>query len=292
MIRRKKSTKLPRPVSISRFVYYFLLVIFLATLVYVFIFSLFLKVERVIVSGTEAISRGEVEKEVASFMEGKYWNFVPKNNLLLVSGNKLEDILEKKFVKINSIIIKKSFPNILNIRIEERKSLIIWCRGEVASGSCFIVDDKGYAYAEADLESQEVKENNLIEMVDSSGREINKGERILSDEYIAFISNIKDEVYKITGINIIPLYATPSRLSEELTAQTDAGWGIRFSNEITLDKSVRTLKTFLDKKVISDYSQLEYVDLRAENKVFYKLKNSEIPVSNEGEKVENKQVKN
>jgi hypothetical protein len=288
MIRRKKSAKLHRPILTSRLAYYFLLVIFLATLVYVLIFSPFLKVERVVVSGTETISRSEVEKETVYFMEGKYWDIVPKNNLLFVLSNKLEDILEKKFVKINSISIKKSFPNILNIRIEERKSLIIWCKGEVASGNCFIVDGKGYAYTQADLESPEVKENNLIEMVDSSAREITKREKILSDDYIAFISNIKGEVYRITGINIIPHYVTPSRLSEELTAQTDAGWGIRFSNEITLDKSVRTLKTFLDKKVITDYNQLEYVDLRAENKVFYKLKNSENPVSNEGVKVEKK----
>lgn len=272
----------------ARFIYYFLLASFVATLVYVFIFSPFLKVELVIVSGTESISRSEIEKEAVSFMEGKYWNFVPKNNLLFISANKLEDILKKRFVKINSIAIKKSFPNSLSINIEERKSLIVWCKGEAASGKCFVVDDNGYAYAQADLESPEVKENNLIEMVDSSAREINNGEKILSDDYIAFISNIKDEVYKITGINIVPHYVTPSRLSEELTAQTDAGWGIRFSNEITLDKSVRTLKTFLEKKVISDYSQLEYVDLRAENKVFYKMKNSEIPVSNEGAKVENK----
>jgi hypothetical protein len=288
MIRRKKSQKFNHTTSVSRFIYYFLVVIFFATLVYVLIFSLFLKVERVAIFGAEAIKQDEIEKETESFMDGKYWKFLPRNNLLFVFKNKLEDVLRKKFVKIDSIEIKKVFPNTLDIKIKERKSLIIWCQGEVVSEKCFIVDNKGYAYTQALLESPEVKENNLIEMVDSSAREITKGEKILADDYIEFVSNIKDEIYKITGINIIPRYTTPSRLSEELSAQTDAGWGIRFSNEIPLDKSVRTLKTFLDKKVISDYGQLEYVDLRAENKVFYKLKNSENSTVKEEEKVETK----
>ena len=51
---------------------------------------------------------------------------------------------------------------------------------------------------------------------------------------------------------------------------------IYFDESIPVAKEVDTLKLVLDEKINSDQrTDLEYIDLRTENKVYYKFKNSD-----------------
>ncbi len=158
------------------------------------------------------------------------------------------------------------------MKITERKSLLLWCSG----GPCYIVDEKGYAYSGADFESPEIKENNLIRLADISAKPVNPGEKVLDEDYINFILELTEEIKKEALIDILDEYQTACRAAEDLRVKTSAGWDIYFSGQIPAKQSTRTLKTFLEKEMNEEERKnLEYIDLRVENKVYYKFKNQE-----------------
>lgn len=257
---------------ILRIIFDVLLAAFLATAAYILFFSSYLQINRLFIDGIEELDYQKVIAEINSNFEGKYLKIIPRNNFILISQNRLKNDLMEKFKKIESIEVEKRFPNAILIKIKERKALMLWCSG----GPCYIVDEKGYAYSGADFESSEIQENNLIRLVDISARPVPLGDEILSPEFVQFTLGIKDKLDEELGIGIDDEYLTRSAVAEEVQVKTSEGWDIYFNSQISLDQSINTLKLFLDEKISSDdRSKLEYVDLRVEDKVYYKFKDGE-----------------
>jgi cell division septal protein FtsQ len=255
-----------------RIIFDVLLVAFLATAVYILFFSSYLQINHLFLDGIEELDYQKIIAEINSNFDGKYLKIIPRNNFLLISQNRLKNDLMEKFKKIESIEVKKKFPNAVSVKIKERKALMLWCSG----GPCYIVDERGYAYSGADFNSPEIMENNLIRLVDISARPVNLGEKILGPEFIQFTLGIKDKLSEEIGINIGDEYLARSAIAEEVKVKTDEGWDIYFNSQISLDQSIKTLKLFMDEKINSDdRNRLEYVDLRVEDKVYYKFKNNE-----------------
>lgn len=268
---RVKKRREEAPVRFSRIAFYFLFLVFLGVAAYVFFFSPFLEINTIAISGTKNLSRENIFNDIRSEYGGKYLKFIPKNNLILVSNKRIERNIADHFRKIKSVEIRKIFPDTLQVNIEERKSLILWCAG----GPCYIVDERGYAYTGIGLDSPEVSQNNLIKLVDNSAQPVIMGEKILNEDYIIFLMNLREELSK-TDVSINDEWNTPSLVAEEVEIKTQEGWRLYFSEKVIPDKALRTLKTFLEEEVPAEKkSQLEYVDLRVENRVYYKLREDE-----------------
>lgn len=263
----------------GRVVFYLLLILFLGITAYILIFSAFMRVENCVLSGTNELPHGDVLKKAKGSLEGNFFGFIPRDNFFMVSGKKISRELTAEFKKIKNVEVKKIFPQSVIINITERKSLIVWCSGPPdgeAGGPCYILDEQGYAYTGTDLDSPEVVQNNLIKIIDTSARPVILGEKILSEEYMRCLINLREEIEKASIVGITSEWTTPSIVAEELEISTQEGWKIFFSAKITPGKAIRTLKTFLEEEMDSEKrGKLEYVDLRVENKVYYKLKNEE-----------------
>ncbi len=261
-----------KPLKFGRVVFYLLLFLFLGITAYVLIFSAFMKVKNCVLSGTSELSHDEALRKAKSSLEGNFFGFIPRNNFFLVSRERIKRSLTNEFKKIKEVEIKKIFPQTLIVNIAERKSLIVWC----SAGPCYILDEQGYAYTGTDLDSPEVVQNNLIKIIDTGARPVILGEKILSEEYIRYLINLREETEKASVAGINSEWITPSIAAEELEIITREGWKIFFSAKITPVKAVRTLKTFLEEEIDEEKrKKLDYVDLRVENKVYYKLKNED-----------------
>lgn len=264
----------------SRMLFYFLVFLFCGVNFYVFFFSYFLKVDKILINGIEEIDSQAIENEIIENFSKKRGYFFPGDNFILIYSKDLAENLQNKFPKIKTIKVKKIFPNEIKIFITERKALFIWCRGdfiaeEIEQGKnndCFLVDDEGYVYTSADFNLPEVKENNLIKIYDGSRREISLGEKIISEEFLRFTFEIKNLLQSNLEIKIKNYYHTPSRFSQEIKIQTEEGWWLYFSTNFPAIDAVKTLKLFLEKENNINLADIEYIDLRMENKIYYKLK--------------------
>ena len=267
---------------VLRIIFDVLLVTFLAAVGYILFFSPYLQINQLFLGGVEELDYEKVIAEINYNLDDKYLKVIPRNNFVLISINHLRNDLMEKFRKIESVEAEKIFPGTITIKIKERKALMLWCSG----GPCYIVDEKGYAYSGADFNSPEIKENNLIRLIDVSARPVTLGEKNLNPEFVQFTFGIRDKLGEELGISIGDEYFTKSAVAEEVQIKTNEGWDIYFSSQLSLDRSIVTLKLFLDDKINNDdKSKLEYIDLRVEDKVYYKFKDSENAEENKTEQL-------
>ena len=264
----KKEEKAPSHVF-SRIIFRFILLIFVGSVGYVLFFSSFLEIRKVRLVGISELNYKDVYGKIDELLAKKDFNFVSRKNFILFPSEKIKSELENTFKKISEVKIEKIFPDSVVVEIVERKALLMWC----SAGPCYIIDENGYAYTGADFESDEIKQNNLLSVVDNSGKPVIVGEKVLDGDYIKFVISLKDELGSEAGMKINNEYGTQSKIAQEVRVKTEEGWEIFFSSSLPMEDSIQTLKTFLEKEMVDkDRSKLEYVDLRAENKVYYKMR--------------------
>jgi cell division septal protein FtsQ len=258
--------------TIGKFFYWAALLSFTGVTMYVLFFSQFLTITDVKVQGTEKIDGGEIKEDIFSALEGKYLNFLPKNNIILANRKELSQFLSSQFRLIESLKIEKSFPNSLAILVKEKTPLLI-----MRSGSNeYVIDDKGIAYEKSDFESDFLRENKLIILDDSGGKQIAVKSEALRPDYINFILDVKDKLNRYLDIGINQVVRVSSIVSGDMTVETDGGWKIYLNKNVGAEKELEMLKVVLDNKIEKDKrGDLEYVDLRTDNKVYYKFKNTE-----------------
>ncbi|HBO17100.1 MAG: hypothetical protein UR69_C0002G0246 [Candidatus Moranbacteria bacterium GW2011_GWE2_35_2-] len=272
-VNKKKDKKIRHKRSVFlRSLFYFLLISFVIISLYTLFFSGFLKITDISLRGMKDLKQEDVIFVANDYLAGNYIGIVPKNNFILVFSGVLEKKILEQFKKIRGVKIEKEFPNRLNIIVDERDSLLVWISGN----DKFIIDENGKAYEKADFSSKLILENNLVSIQDQSNRPVSIGDEILNSEYINFSLNIKNRIEKETDLKIEDQYRTSSRIAEEVIIRTQEGWSIYFNSKLGLNYSIRILKTFLEKQINREQRiDLEYVDLRIEKKIYYKMKKKE-----------------
>jgi len=299
-MRRKvklKSNSKRRGGKTIKFLFYLLLLSFLGAVIYSLFFSGYLAITNIAIAGQENIQAENIEEEIRAHIDGRFFNKVNKNNLLLVSTSYLKKDLAAKFKKIDKIEIKRKFPSGLIVNISEKKLRMIFCSRE----KCFILDEKGNAFEEIGENSEEYNASSLSVLKDTSNPEVNPGEQILNPTYINFSENIKSKMEKELDINLSRECSTPNRISGDLRVVTEEGWSVYFDAGLNASKEVEMLKAVLNEKIPQDQrGNLEYIDLRSDNKVFFKFKDGaqeevkpeENKTAEEQPKVEGKKKKN
>lgn len=254
--------------KISRLVYRILLVLFIIVVCYTLFFSPFLQINQVYIAGNDEIASTQIGSIAESLMDETYGGYISKRNLILFPANILRTRILEKFKKVSDATVRKKFPDQVEVVITERKSLLLWCSAE----NCFIVDEHGYAYTQADFDSEEIKQNHLVRIDDMSARGVTVGKQVLSDEDLQFFLNVKDVIKNKAGIEVEDSYTIPSSISEEFSAKTANGVIMKFSLQFSLEKALENMELFFTKKESPAHSlsELEYVDLRYEDKIFYK----------------------
>jgi hypothetical protein len=138
-------------------------------------------------------------------------------------------------------------------------------------GECYFIDENGFAYEKAGIDLTKVDQGEVIKLNDESGKEIRENDYVLLPSYVEFMISISDILKREANIEILNEYRTTSRISEEVVAQTKKGWDIYLSAKLPIEKSAQTLKILLNRHLfLRDLNELEYIDLRFENKVFYR----------------------
>ena len=251
---------------------FLMLAIFISVTAYLLFFSSFLMVARINVSGTQAVDPDLIRGVVKSSLSGKYFGLISKNNLILADKNGLMKSIKDGSKRIEDVTVKKNFPDTLDIFVTERKSSVVIC----SAGNCFVLDDGGKVSEQADFAADELGENELAVLTDGGNKEISIGDQVLDKNYLQYIAEVKDKLKSDLNLDIDKNYHTPQLVSGDIRVTTSEGWMIYFDESIPVAKEVDTLKLVLDEKINSDQrTDLEYIDLRTENKVYYKFKNSD-----------------
>jgi cell division septal protein FtsQ len=256
---------------VSKIIFFVLLIGFIAVTTYVLFFSQYLQIINVEVSGTKELNASDIKQKIEATFQEKYFGVISKNNFMFVSQKNISNDLMSDFKKIRTVSVTKKFPDSVSVNIDERKALLIWCSLE----DCYLLDEKGAAYLQADFNSPEVVQNNLLKITDASGREVAIGDNVVDQEYEKYALGISDAL-KSVGLDVTGEYLTLSRMSDEIRVKTMQGPEILLSMQFPISSSMETLASVLKKEITDDKKgEIEYIDLRNENKVFYKFKTAQ-----------------
>ena len=287
----------------------------LAGLVYFLIWSPVLWIEKIEFrdspSGTVLESRTVPEGLsliVRKNLDQKLWQFIPQKSIILAPNNKIKEDILARFPKIKAVVVNKKLPQLrtlasltkmagatIEVIIEERKSIGIWCQTEEVTiedqsleeiseeeipaepeeipaepkvTKCFYIDREGIIFKESPLISGSM----ILNIFSSKKQSVDLRSEVVSPETIDFILTIDKELPKIKTV------AGPSwqildfkTISpEDLRVSTSQGCQIYFNPAYSVDSQLRALELTLEKEIKENWLSLEYVDLRIEGRVYYR----------------------
>ena len=234
--------------------------IFLIVLVYIFLFSPLFKIKAVEIFGNKKVSSEEIK------------NNLDYGNIFLATENKIKNDLIEKIPKISDVEIKKNLmKRSIKLTIGERKRLGIACQineqgaeNNEQFGDCFYIDNQGVIFEDAPQTSGSL----ILLIKDYSQREFYLGKKIFEQRIVDFISQARQGLSSEIGLTALD-FNVLSFPPKDLKVMTNEGWYIIFDLEGDIKNQLRSIKVALEEK-IENRESLEYVDLRIENRIYYK----------------------
>jgi cell division septal protein FtsQ len=247
----------------------FLFFILVVGAAYLVVYSSLFQIKNIEVSDNKYVSSEEIVSQFKKTAVGqsKIANFLTTDNILVWKTD--AQSIKNLFPQIENLKIEKDYFNRqVKITVQEREKFGIWCEMEQSAtttqestiSNCFWFDKNGVIFSEAPQ-----AEGNLINKIDDfSGRSLKLGESVLAEKFFSNLFKIF-EVLEKSDLGIKSLKLERIELQEILTESSPK---IYFS--LRIDPSF-TLAAIDSMKKIG-LEKIEYIDLRVENRAYYKLK--------------------
>ncbi len=257
----------------SRVLLFILWSLLLGTLVYTLFFASFLLInpDAIQVRGTNQISSAQVETTVRENLSGRWFGILPKSNFLLLRPTGLAENLSARFPLARDVQVTRVFPHGLEIDIREREKIILWCSG----GPCYLVTEKGKA-TEAKQAVTEENQKFVRTITDTSAQTVRMNQTIFSFDLPGFLTELEPLFEEQLDMQIGTEYEATSRFAGELRVKTSEGFRVYLSTDIMPSKAVSALRLLFEKELPPEKrKELEYVDARTENRLYYLLRKGE-----------------
>lgn len=237
------------------------LLFFLTGAGYLTVYSSFFKINNIALIDAEnkqANANEIIEGLKNSFnKQSKLTSFLGADNILIWQ-NKPDETFFKNHPRIIDLTIKKDYLNKkIEIKIDERVKLGVWCRL-----SCFWFDENGVIFEEAPMVEGEM----IYKITDSSNRELTLGDRVLDENLFNNLILIFKTLER-AGLNLKTL-RLENLSAQEIIAESPLVPKIYFSLRFDPDFSLSVFENL--KKI--NLEKVEYLDLRIKNRAYYKLK--------------------
>lgn len=133
---------------------------------------------------------------------------------------------------------------------------------------CYWLNKDGVSFNEGAKTS-----GNLVLVVeDKTGKELKVGEKLLDPKILAKINFLKGELENNYSIKLIDTKTEDSNYSD-FDFTTSEGWVLRLNLSENIYKTLETLKqSLVEIKKSGPTALLDYLDLRIQNKVYYKFR--------------------
>ena len=201
------------------------------------------------------IPGSELEQAISPYLASvnKFW--VPQNNYFLFDPDSIVELLKNNEIGIATA--DKKFPKTLEVKFPDTEPWLIYCHTDE---KCYYVSPSGFLTDSAPRFS----ENPLPRVITQSTGEKIGGSVLMDDEILLLKSALTE--WKTLGITV-----------KEITIAKDIRFSTKENWYLLIDKTADVKKTFADlnllllQKIKNNRVNLEYIDMRFENKAFYKL---------------------
>lgn len=227
-----------------------------------------LAIKNVSVNGAEQLSANALTAAVQSGLTDDRWWIFAKQNIFLYPGREIEEKLSSEFPRIKDVELHRPalLAQAVVVTVEERQPYAKWCLPAQAGDECFFMDDQGFIFAEA-LDAQTPStaylfRKGLLPETDIIGQTFLRGRL---PEIVGFLELLKAAGYQPQGIRV-------DNEKDFSVPLTDA-FTLRVLFDIEGEQIIHDLKLALEADSVRDrVAELEYVDMRFGNRVYYKFR--------------------
>lgn len=244
-----------------------------------------LNITEIQVSGNKVIDTDKIIESTQKITSGYYLWLFPKTNIFFYPKSRIKNELANEYKRLNNINISLSKQK-MNISVSERTPEYTWCGITPSSTAdqedCYFLDKEGFIFDKAPFFSGEVyfkfygntepKKDLPAQAGDPNGSYIGKG---YFDKLIALKDVLKD-----MGVKPVVIYVEDGEdlkifLSRDKILTN--GPVIIIKKDADFQKIAENLKAAIETdplktKFKNEYANLEYIDVRFGNKVYYKFK--------------------
>ncbi|MCB9806074.1 hypothetical protein H6775_02850 [Candidatus Nomurabacteria bacterium] len=224
-----------------------------------------LQISNVVVQGDNFINKEEVKSRVEEHISGNYFLGYSRSNFLLFPRGHIKDDIKNQYSALKNIQLNLSGTHTLKMVLDEYQPKALWCR-RTESRNCYLVNEDGLVFLPEPL----INEYDFFEMYDV----ISEGD-ILGQSYVSadfFHSIIKFE--ELLSRLEIKFKKIETEDGHTFTLTTGEGTRLIFDVDDNVVDIFDNLQTVIDQDAINkaQFSNIDYIDLRFGNRVFYKIK--------------------
>ena len=239
------------------------------------------QIKKVEIKGLVIVDPADINTKVNNFISGRKFFLLPQSSYLLFNSNDLALLLKQDFPRLEQVLVKKTLPDSLEVVVKERELFGVFCsspqdlENKIWEGKCVYIDKTGFAYNAAPVSS-----GSLLLKIKSDAAEARVGAILLDQDLMNDFMLLSEGLEKVAGIRPVA-FEFFSQISSEIKVETSGGFKILFKRGDNFENAFRVLKTVLEQEIYphtfgsvgvkGKRAQLEYIDLRFGNKVFYRF---------------------
>lgn len=220
-----------------------------------------LQIQEIVISGAQKTSPQGVKSYVEAVINDGKRHIVSRSNVFLYPKQTIEKVVVEQFPRIKQVLVMRDgpFEQTLYVRIEERQPAYVWCGQQ-----CYYMDKEGFLFEEAPNHDSSM-------YVFSGGRIASSspiGEKFLQSylaEVVAILDILKKDGRDPEGAEVVD--------EHDYVIKLQGGPRLLVAFGAEADSVARNFKTVVDSEMLrNSYTDIEHIDLRYGNRVFYKMK--------------------
>lgn len=188
---------------------------------------------------------------------------IPKNNFFVFKKGNLKEKILQNAASIKTVEINKNFPDTIILNIEERTEAGFYCV-DAEMSKCFSLDEEAVIFEKKTINSEEKK---LIFIASTSTEAVKQNDKIMDKKIFAEIISFSDSAEKILGLKTRKIILNRNEYNVFFENSFYA-----IVNKEQINSAFENLKLILESQIKDKKNNLEYIDLRFQNKAFFKLK--------------------
>ena len=228
-------------------------------------------IQNIEVRGVGEVSESEVRSRAEVVLHNDSYSFISRANIFLYPRAQLEEAIKEYFPRIEGVRVAREslLGTALVVSIQERVAFATWCMVDATLGAktCYEMDKGGFIFAPVGTSSA----NSYVFYGALPATSAPVGQRFLPGRFTGIIALLE----RLGQAGFVPR-SVSTEGEQDFSIALAEGYELRASFGADVSGFVRDLELILSSDVLrGKESQLEYIDLRFGNRVYYKFKNSE-----------------